>query len=222
LHLNLKAKGMIFTVGGIKGGTGKTTISTNLVVWLSKQGADILLVDADEQESASDFTAWRDETHKGELGYTLVQLTGGAVRRQIEQLRPKYDHIVIDTGGRDTASQRAALFVSDVYLLPFAPRSYEIWTLSKVLALLNEVQPGRLTPLKIYSFLNKADTRGQDNGEATEVLRENAELNYVDFSVVNRKAFATAASKGLSVFEALPHDEKAVAELEALFHHITK
>ena len=98
---------MIFTVGGIKGGTGKTTISTNLAIWLSRQGADVLLVDADEQESASDFTAWRDETHQGQLGYTLVQLTGGAVRRQIEQLRPKYDHIVIDTGGRDTASQRA-------------------------------------------------------------------------------------------------------------------
>jgi hypothetical protein len=100
------------------------------------------------------------------------------------------------------------------------PRSYEIWTLSKVLALLNEVQPGRLTPLKIYSFLNKADTRGQDNGEATEVLRENTELKYIDFPVVNRKAFATAASKGLSVFEALPHDEKAMAELDALFQHI--
>lgn len=116
---------MIFTVCGIKGGTGRTTISTNLAIWLAKQAADILLVDADEQESASDSTTWRDETHKGALGYTLVQLTGG-VRRQIEQLRPKYDHIVIDTGGRDTASQRAALFVSDVYLLPFAPRSYEI------------------------------------------------------------------------------------------------
>ena len=181
----------------------------------------MLLVDADEQESASDFTAWRDETHQGQLGYTLVQLIGGAVRRQIEQLRPKYDHIVIDTGGRDTASQRAALFVSDVYLLPFAPRSYEIWTLSKVVALLSEVQPSRATPLQIYSFLNKADTRGIDNSEATEVLRENPELNYVDFPVVSRKAFATAASKGLSVFESVPQDDKAVAELEGLFRHIT-
>ena len=212
---------MIFTVGGIKGGTGKTTISTNLAVWLSRQGSDVLLVDADEQESASDFTAWRDETRQGQLGYTLVQLTGGAVRRQIEQLRPKYDHIVIDTGGRDTASQRAALFVSDIYLLPFAPRSYEIWTLSKVLTLLGEVQPGRVNPLQIYSFLNKADTRGVDNNEATEVLRENSELNFVDFPLVSRKAFATAASKGLSVFESTPPDEKAMGELDALFRHVT-
>ncbi len=53
-----------------------------------------------------------------------------------------------------------------------------------------------------------------------EVLRENEKLNYVDFPVVNRKAFATAASKRLSVFEALPPDEKAITELDALFQHI--
>ncbi|GAA4461918.1 AAA family ATPase [Nibrella saemangeumensis] len=212
---------MIFTVGGIKGGTGKTTISTNLSIWLSQQGADVLLVDADEQESASDFTAWREETKKGELGYTLVQLNGSTLRRQVEQMRPKYDHIVIDTGGRDTTSQRAALFVSDVYLIPFAPRSYEIWTLSKVQALLSEIQEGRATPLQVYSFLNKADTRGQDNSEAMEVLRENAELNFIDFSVINRKAFATAASKGLSVFEMTPADEKAIHEVDVLFQNIT-
>ena len=212
---------MIFTVGGIKGGTGKTTISTNLAVWLSQRGADVLLVDADEQESASDFTAWREETKKGELGYTLVQLNGPTVRRQIEQLRPKYDHIIIDTGGRDTASQRAALFVSDVYLIPFAPRSYEIWTLSKVQALLSEIQGSRSTPLQVYSFLNKADTRGADNDKATEVLRDNEELNFVDHSIINRKAFATAASEGLSVFEMIPTDDKAVTEVEALFSHVT-
>lgn len=212
---------MIFTVGGIKGGTGKTTIATNLAVWLSQQGADVLLVDADEQESASDFTAWREETKKGSLGYTLVQLNGPTVRRQIEQLRPKYDHIVIDTGGRDTASQRAALFVSDVYLIPFAPRSYEIWTLSKVQALLSEIQGSRQTPLQVYSFLNKADSRGADNTEATEVLSDTEGLNFVDYPVINRKAFATAASKGLSVFEMLPTDEKAVGEVSALFRHVT-
>ncbi|RYE13669.1 MAG: chromosome partitioning protein ParA, partial [Sphingobacteriaceae bacterium] len=62
---------MIFTIGGIKGGTGKTTISTNLSIWLSRKGFDVLLVDADEQESASDFTAWREETKQGNIGYTL-------------------------------------------------------------------------------------------------------------------------------------------------------
>lgn len=211
---------MILTVGGIKGGTGKTTIATNLAVWLAGQGSDVLLVDADEQESASDFSAWRDDTTEGQPGYTLVQLNGATVRRQVELLRPKYDHIIIDTGGRDTASQRAALFVSDVYLIPFAPRSYEIWTLSKVLSLLSEIQSTRASALRVYSFLNKADARGVDNGEATAVLLENEELNFIDFPIVNRKIFASAASKGLSVFEMIPADEKATVETERLFNHI--
>ena len=43
----------------------------------------------------------------------------------------------------------------------------------------------------------------------------------MDFPVVSRKAFATAASKGLSVFESAPQDDKAVAELETLFRHVT-
>lgn len=212
---------MIFTVGGIKGGTGKTTLSTNLAVWLSQQGADVLLVDADEQESATDFTAWREQYLEGEIGYTLVQLHGSTLRKQVEQMRPKYDHIVIDTGGRDTASQRAALFVSDRYLLPFPPRSFDIWTINKVLNLLNEIEGNRTSPLQVFSFLNKADASGQDNAEAMEVLQDSPELNYVNLPVVNRKIFATAASKGLSIFEHVPADKKAISETESLFRHIT-
>ena len=39
---------MIYTLGGIKGGTGKTTIATNLAIMLSRAGRDVLLVDADD------------------------------------------------------------------------------------------------------------------------------------------------------------------------------
>ena len=51
--------GMIFswilTVGGIKGGSGKTTVATNLACIAAGQDLDVLLVDADDQETASDF-----------------------------------------------------------------------------------------------------------------------------------------------------------------------
>ena len=35
---------MIITVGGIKGGSGKTTIATNLAVLRAQSGRDLLLV----------------------------------------------------------------------------------------------------------------------------------------------------------------------------------
>ena len=42
---------MILTVGGIKGGSGKTTVATNLACIAATQNADVLLVDADDQEN---------------------------------------------------------------------------------------------------------------------------------------------------------------------------
>jgi chromosome partitioning protein len=106
----------IYLVGGIKGGSGKTTVATNLTVLLAGDGRDVLLVDADDQETASDFTVWRNTNTEGHAGYTAIQLTGDAVRTEIRRLTSKYDDIVIDTGGRDTTSQRAAMTVSDLYL----------------------------------------------------------------------------------------------------------
>lgn len=150
---------MIYTIGGIKGGTGKTTIATNFTVMLSLNKRDVLLIDADEQETATDFTVWRDQRTEGKAGYTAIQLAGENVRSQILRLREKYDDIVIDTGGRDTTSQRAAISVSDVYLIPFQPRSFDVWTIEKVSKLIREMKA--INPdLNCFAFLNRADSRG--------------------------------------------------------------
>ena len=47
--------------------------------------------------------------------YTCTKLSGKAVRTEILELAPKYDHTIVDTGGRDTTSQRAALAVSQLF-----------------------------------------------------------------------------------------------------------
>lgn len=211
---------MIFTVGGVKGGSGKTTIATNLAIYLSKMGGDVLLVDADDQETATDFTAWREETKDGDIGYTAVKLTGEAVRSQVLKLQAKYQHIVIDTGGRDTNSQRAALYVTDIYLLPFNPRSFDVWTVPKVEKLINEILPAKPTPLTVYAFLNRADPRGADNDDAAELLAQAEMLTFLDSPIGGRKAFSHAAAKGLSVLELSPPDEKAINEINALFESI--
>src|SRR5438874_2848584 len=107
---------MILISGGTKGGSGKTTIATNLAIMRATQGQDVLLIDADDQETASDFTILRNERPGGVAGYTSIKLTGAAVRTQTLRLSDKYNDIIIDTGGRDTSSQRAALSVADVLL----------------------------------------------------------------------------------------------------------
>ena len=207
---------MIYTIGGIKGGSGKTTVATNLTVWLSSQGRDVLLVDADDQETATDFTVWRSKLTDGATGYTAIQLSDSAVRTEALKLAPKYDDIVIDTGGRDTASQRAALSIANLFLLPFIPRSFDIWTLEKVTALIEEVRP--INPaLKILVFLNRSDPRGADNLGASELLSESGAFTFLETALGNRKAFANAAAMGMGVTEVKPRDKKAIRELDALF-----
>ena len=210
---------MIVVVGGIKGGSGKTTIATNLAVLRSAENRDLLLIDADDQETATDFTILRNERTEGNAGYTGIQLAGPAVRTQTQRLAGKYADIVIDTGGRDTTSQRAAMTVADLLLVPFVPRSFDIWTLEKVAALVSEMQPAN-PRLKAYAFLNRADARGQDNDEAMSFLRENAALTFIDTPIGSRKAFANAAAQGMSVAEVRPADPKAVDEMQILYRYV--
>lgn len=209
---------MIIVVGGIKGGSGKTTVATNLAVMRSKV-KDVLLIDADDQESATDFTILRNEQQPTGAGYTSIRLAGAAVRTETKRLVNKYEEIVIDTGGRDTASQRAALTVANVLLVPFVPRSFDVWTLEKVSELVGEMRT--VNPeLNAYAFINRADPAGRDNEEAAEIIRETAELEFIDCPLGSRKAFSNAAAKGLGVVEHKPADAKAVNEMNALYQYL--
>ena len=212
---------MIYTIGGIKGGSGKTTIATNLVVMLYLKGRDVLFVDADDQETATDFTHWRNETLPDGVGYTAIQLANNAVRTEILKLKSKYDDIVIDTGGRDTTSQRAAMTVSDVLVVPFIPRSFDMWTLEKVARLIDEMMTAK-PDLRAYAVLNKTDARGSDNMEAKAFLNETDSIKLIEASLGHRKSFANAASKGLRVVELKPVDEKAIKEMTDHFDILTK
>jgi chromosome partitioning protein len=223
---------MIIVCGGIKGGSGKTTAAVNLAIMRAGKKRDVLLIDADDQETASGFTQLRSEKHAAGLKwtnlafqpegcavYTSIQLSGAAVRTQVLRLRDKYDDIVIDTGGRDTTSQRAALTVADLLLVPFVPRSFDLWTLEAVGELVEEMRPANPN-LRAATFLNRADPRGPDNAEAAEILREIPALEFSGVSLGTRKAFANAAAEGLAVTELRHADEKALEEIWALYNWV--
>src|SRR6266446_7732934 len=163
---------MILCLAGTKGGSGRSTMATNFACIAAGQGMRVLMVDADDQETSADFTAARKQDHPDAPSFTCIKLTGRAVRTEVLDLAPKYDHVIIDTGGRDTASQRAALSVSDVLVIPFAPRSFDIWTVNKVADLVEEMRT--VNPkLKALAFLNRTDPQGQgsENEETAELLK---------------------------------------------------
>jgi hypothetical protein len=104
-----------------------------------KASKDVLLVDADEQESATIFTAIRKRDQSGRPQYTSIILRESNLRSELDRMRSKYDDVIVDTGGRDTRAQRASLSLADMLLLPFNPRSLDIWTLENVEKLLEAV-----------------------------------------------------------------------------------
>lgn len=208
---------MIITIGGIKGGCGKSLISTNLVVIRSRQGKKVLLVDGDEQGTVGD---WTD--HRTELGidtpWTTVRLKANAVRTEILKLSNNYDDIIIDCGGRDTASLRAALTVSDIFLVPFQPKSFDIWTSTKVSELVEEAKSLNEN-LKAYAFINCAGSRGTDNSDALKILSKIEGLSLLTQTVGLRKSFSNATAEGLGVVE-MGTDKKAIKEINALYNVI--
>ncbi|MDR3798416.1 MAG: AAA family ATPase [Terracidiphilus sp.] len=211
---------MIVAVGNVKGGVGKTTLAVNLAIAQSRSGRDVLLIDGDEQGTAVAFTELRSEQKNGNPGYTVVSLHGTAIRTQVRQLASKYADIVIDVGGRDTGSLRAALTVADVVLVPVQPRSFDLWGVDQTAELIREAREINEN-LRAISVINAADAQGKDNEAAAQALREIEGIELAPGFIVRRKAFPNAAAAGLSILE---HDDpKAIEEFnrltEILFVH---
>jgi chromosome partitioning protein len=207
---------MKIVAGGIKGGSGKTTLAANLAVMRAYEDRDVLLVDADDQQSASEFVSLRTEEMDGDPGFTCVRLDGKAVRDQVQRLKDKHDDVIIDTGGRDTTSQRAALTIADLLLVPFGPRSLDIWTLERVEELVEDARA--VNPdLRAYAFINRADHQGNYNQETRDVLTDSDVVDFISETLGNRKSFAIAFDYGQSVVEYTPRDKKAIREMEALY-----
>lgn len=211
---------MIVACGGIKGGVGKTTIAVHLAVLAMAAGrGDVLLIDADSQGSATDFTALRREARGGESGYTSVQLAGAAVRSEGLHLASKFDILLIDVGGRDSTGQRAALALAQIVVLPFLPSSLDIWSLERTADMLEEARAYN-EGLRALAVLNRADPLGNDNLAALEVAAEIEGLHILGTRLGNRKAFRNATGQGMAVTEIKPRDKKAVTEITDLFTEI--
>lgn len=212
---------MILTVGNTKGGVGKTTLALNIAIARALAGRDVWLIDGDRQGTAQTSISIRADS--GQIpGIACATYPDGPVlRSQIQQQIGKFDDIIIDSGGRDSASLRAALVLSDVLLVPFQPRSYDVWALNDMATLIDEAR-GMRDGLRAFAVLNCADPgeASVDNAEAALAVADVPQFEYLNTPIRRRKSFANAAGKGLSVLEIKPSDKKACDELNSLINEL--
>jgi len=212
---------MIVTVGNTKGGVGKTTLAVNIAIARALSGREVWLIDGDRQGTAAAAIGVRAQSGKSP-GIACAQYPDGqALRGQVQQQRAKWQDIVIDAGGRDSTALRAALILSDVLLVPFAPRSFDVWALEDMAALVDEARAVR-GGLRAFAVLNLADSGqlGADNAEAAAAVAEVPQFEYLPTVIRRRKAFSNAGGQGLSVLELSPKDTKASDELSALVESV--
>lgn len=147
---------MIITVGNTKGGVGKTTIAVNLAIARALAGRDVWLIDGDRQGTAQTAISIRAEAGHTPGIACATYPDGPTLRTQVQQQAAKFDDVVIDAGGRDSTALRAALVLSDVLLVPFQPRSYDVWALNDIAGLVDDTRSVR-DGLRYFAILNCAD-----------------------------------------------------------------
>lgn len=212
---------MIILIGGEKGGTGKTTIATNLAAIRAQQNKDVLLVDTDRQESASSWCYIREEEGAFPRISSVLKF-GAAIRAELKVLSKKCDDVIVDAGGRDSIEFRAALLSADKALIPMRATQFDLWTLSRMNRLIDEVKIVNEF-LEVFMVLNAASTHPneKETNNAVTFLEEFPNLKLMRQQVIRERiAFHRAAAEGRSVLELSPIDSKAADEMKAIYKEL--
>ena len=125
---------MIVSILNQKGGVGKTTLAVHVATAFAQQGNRVLLVDADPQGSALDWSASRSGTPL----FPVIGLPKASLHREIPILAVDYQMVVIDGPPRVYEVARSAILASDVVLIPVQPSPYDVWAAKEIVDLLAE------------------------------------------------------------------------------------
>ncbi|MEJ2453801.1 MAG: AAA family ATPase [Candidatus Thiodiazotropha sp.] len=189
---------MITVIGSLKGGSGKSTVTFNLAVWLEMAEAEVLVVDADPQATLSDVAEVRMEE-----GYEpFLNLKDASVlsRKKLQG----YDEVLIDVGTSDIEAMKLALALADRVIIPVPPSQADIWSTQRFLKFLDDAVDGERPEL--LSFINRADTHHaiRESDEAAAALVSLPGIRYIKHRLCQRTVFRRSFSEGLAVYELDP------------------
>lgn len=206
---------MIIGLLNQKGGVGKTTLSVSIAHNLSIRAApeDVLLVDADPQQSA---LSW-SEVREAELPFAVIGMAKNTLHRDLKAISQKYKHVIIDGPPRVTDLARSCILASDVVIIPCTPSPYDVWASSETVQLVKEASVYKET-LKYGFAINRKIVNTAISRDVVELLNK-TELNVLNSHICQRVIFAEAAASGLTVIDLDP-ESKASEEINNLVKEI--
>ena len=208
---------MILLLGGEKGGTGKSTVAVNLAVWLSREGADVVLIDTDTQRTASHFVDRRNALD----GLPVVHCAEkhGNVFDTVRDLGKRYEQLIVDAGGRDSEELRTALVASHVVYCPLKASQPDLETsvhMNELVKLARGMNPDLQARLVIS--MGPTNPVIHEAREAWKLLEDLPEFRLSEVVIRDRKVYRDAMAEGRGVIEM--SNEKAKDEIEALAKEI--
>lgn len=204
---------MIISFLNQKGGVGKTTLAVHTAMALALRKRKVLLVDADPQGSALDWSASRETPAL----FPVIGLPTKNLHKEIPAHKANYDDIIIDGPPRVNELARAAIMAADIVVIPVQPSPYDVWAAKEIVVLLKEASVFKEKQKSVFAINRKIVNTaiGRDVAEALEGY----EIPVLSAAVCQRVAFAESAAQGSTVLESDP-TSTASQEINALLDEI--
>lgn len=207
---------MIIQIANIKGGCGKSTLTTNLACLLVNQGKDVIIVDADRQATSSNWALDRNETDKPKVNH--VQAFDN-IRDTLLDLGKRYEYVLVDAGGRDSRELRTGMTAANLLIIPFRPSQPDLDvlpSLQEIITLTKDYNPN----LKVRAVLTLAPTNPsvKEVEEAKDYLKDYQDIHLLNTIIRDRKIYRDAMSLGYGVIEM--NNDKAIEEIQQLSEEI--
>lgn len=207
---------MILLFGSQKGGCGKSTLAINTACYLTYQGKDVVLVDADIQQSSAN---WVRDREQYQLNTVHCIQRYGDVKNTLKDLSKRYEYVIVDVAGHDSKELRTAMLVADKLIIPFRPSQLDLDTLPHLSEVIDQAQSFN-EHLKAYGLLTLASTNpvNQETKQAKDYLIDFPIVNPLTAIIYDRKIYRDSISYGQGVIES--NNTKAINEFTHLMLEI--